>query len=113
MQRLLAPFRWFANTGLARSLRFRLISIVLLASLPTMALLFLTASQQRTDALEVGQEEAVRLARLAANDQAREMIRVQRELLLLSRLPEVPGAMLPPAPSSSRRSSPTRTTPSM
>lgn len=91
MQRLTAPFRWFANTSLARSLRFRLISIVLLASLPTIALLFLTASQQRTDALEAGQEEVVRLARLAANDQGREMDRVQRELSLLSRLPEVRG----------------------
>lgn len=91
MQRLVAPFRWFANTSLARSLRFRLIGIVLLASLPTIALLFLTASQQRTDALDAGQEEVVRLARLAANDQAREMDRVQRELLLLSRLPEVRG----------------------
>ncbi len=91
MQRLVAPFRWFANTSLARSLRFRLIGIVLLASLPTIALLFLTASQQRTDALDAGQEEVVRLARLAANDQGREMDRVQRELLLLSRLPEVRG----------------------
>lgn len=91
MQRLVAPFRWFANTSLARSLRFRLIGIVLLASLPTIALLFLTASQQRSDALEAGQEDVVRLARLAANDQAREMDRVQRELLLLSRLPEVRG----------------------
>lgn len=91
MQRLVAPFRWFANTSLARSLRFRLIGIVLLASLPTMALLFLTASQQRTDALNAGQEEVVRLARLAANDQGREMDRVQRELQLLSRLPEVRG----------------------
>lgn len=91
MQRLVAPFRWFANTSLARSLRFRLIGIVLLASLPTIALLFLTASQQRSDALVAGQEEVVRLARLAANDQGREMDRVQRELLLLSRLPEVSG----------------------
>lgn len=91
MQRLVAPFRWFANTSLARSLRFRLIGIVLLASLPTIALLFLTASQQRTDALTAGQDEVVRLARLAANDQGREMDRVQRELLLLSRLPEVRG----------------------
>jgi C-1 hydroxylase len=91
MQRLVAPFRWFANTSLARSLRFRLIGIVLLASLPTIALLFLTASQQRTDALDDGQNEVVRLARLAASDQGREMDRVQRELMLLSRLPEVRG----------------------
>lgn len=91
MQRLTAPFRWFANTSLARSLRFRLIGIVLLATLPTIALLFLTASQQRDDALEAGQEEAEQLARLAANDQGREMDRIQRELFLLSRLPEVQG----------------------
>jgi predicted ester cyclase len=91
MQWLIAPFRWFANTSLARSLRFRLIGIVLLASLPTIALLFLTASQQRTEALDAGQEEVVRLARLAASDQGREMDRVQRELTLLSRLPEVRG----------------------
>jgi predicted ester cyclase len=91
MQWLIAPLRWFANTSLARSLRFRLIGIVLLASLPTIALLFLTASQQRTEALDAGQEEVVRQARLAAADQGREMDRVQRELLLLSRLPEVRG----------------------
>jgi steroid delta-isomerase-like uncharacterized protein len=91
MQTVKALFRWIINSSLVRSLRFRLIGIVLLASLPTIALLFLTASQQRTDALAAGQEEVVRLARLAANDQGREMDRVQRELSLLSRLPEVRG----------------------
>lgn len=91
MQTVRALFRWVINSSLVRSLRFRLIGIVLLASLPTIALLFITASQQRTDALEAGQEEVVRLARLAANDQGREMDRVHRELSLLSRLPEVRG----------------------
>jgi len=91
MQSVRAVFRWIANTPLVRSLRFRLIGIVLLASLPTIALLFITASQQRTEALEAGQDEVVRLARLAANDQGREMDRVHRELSLLSRLPEVQG----------------------
>jgi steroid delta-isomerase-like uncharacterized protein len=91
MQTVRALFRWIVNWSLFRSLRFRLIGIVLLASLPTIALLFLTASQQRSDALAAGQDEVVRLARLAANDQGREMDRVQRELALLSRLPEVQG----------------------
>jgi len=91
MRTLMAPFRWFVGTRLARSLRFRLILIVLLASLPALLLLLLTASQQRTDALANGQDEADRIARTAASDQGREMDRVQRELSLLARLPEVRG----------------------
>jgi steroid delta-isomerase-like uncharacterized protein len=91
MQNLLAPFRWFLRSSIVRSLRFRLIVTVLLASLPTLLLLFLTASQQRAEALEFGQQEAERLARTAASDQGREMERVQRELALLTRLPEVQG----------------------
>ena len=89
MKRIKSIVSWFVNTGLARSLRFRLISIVLLASLPTIALLFLTASQARSDALDVAQEEANRIATITASEQAREMDRIQRELNLLSRLPEV------------------------
>ena len=91
MRNLLAPFRWFLHSGIVRSLRFRLIVTVLLASLPTLLLLFLTASQQRAEALDFGQQEAERLARIAASDQARQMERVQRELALLTRLPEVQG----------------------
>lgn len=89
MQRIKSIVRWFANTPFARSLRFRLISIVLLASLPTIALLFLTASQARGDAINVAQDEAQRIATQTATQQAREMDRVERELFLLSRLPEV------------------------
>jgi steroid delta-isomerase-like uncharacterized protein len=91
MRRLSAPFRWFVGTRLARSLRFRLILIVLVASLPALGLLFLTASQQRQDALAAGQEEADRLAQIAASDQGREMERTERELSLLARLPEIQG----------------------
>ena len=89
MSRIKSIVSWFVNTSLARSLRFRLISIVLLASLPTIALLFLTASQARSDALDTSQQEAERIANITASDQAREMDRIQRELSLLSRLPEV------------------------
>ncbi len=89
MRRIKSMVSWFANTSLARSLRFRLIGIVLLASLPTIALLFLTASQTRNDALVNAEEEATRIANLTASEQAREIDSVQRELALLSRLPEV------------------------
>jgi predicted ester cyclase len=89
MNRIKSIVSWFVNTSLARSLRFRIIGIVLLASLPTIGLLFLTASQARGDALDTAQQEANRIANIAASDQAREMDRIQRELSLLSRLPEV------------------------
>ncbi len=89
MRRIKSMVSWFVNTPLARSLRFRLIGIVLLASLPTIALLFLTASQARNDAMVNAQEEATRIANLTASEQAREIDSVQRELSLLSRLPEV------------------------
>lgn len=89
MGRIKSLVSWFANTSLARSLRFRLIGIVLLASLPTIGLLFLTASQARTDALDSAQQEADRIATTTASEQAREMDRINRELSLLSRLPEV------------------------
>jgi len=46
------------------SLRFRLILLVLLASLPSLALLFLTASQQQADAVDAAKEEAQRLVSL-------------------------------------------------
>lgn len=91
MKRLKSLVQAVLNTPLFRSLRFRLIGIVLLASLPTIALLFLTASQQRDDALAAGEDEAQRIAVLAASNQVREMERLQRELALLSRLPEVRG----------------------
>lgn len=89
MRRIKSIVSWFVNTPLARSLRFRLIGIVLLASLPTIALLFLTASQARSDALSNAELEATRIANLTASEQARGIDSVQRELALLSRLPEV------------------------
>jgi len=61
--------RWLGSRPLVRSLRFRLVLLVLLASLPSFALLFFTASQQREDAVAAGQDESRRLARLVAANQ--------------------------------------------
>jgi steroid delta-isomerase-like uncharacterized protein len=83
------PFRWLAGTSLAHSLRFRLTLLVLLAALPALGLLLLTASEQRNDAIDAAEEDARRVARLAAANQA--SLNDQTRLLLntLARLPEV------------------------
>ncbi|MBA3274791.1 MAG: ester cyclase [Chloroflexia bacterium] len=70
MNAVVRPFRWLGSRSLVRSLRFRLVLLVLLASLPSFALLFLTASQQREDAVAAGQDESRRLARLVAANQS-------------------------------------------
>ncbi|MGI8483365.1 MAG: cache domain-containing protein, partial [Thermomicrobiales bacterium] len=72
-------------------LRFRLVLLVLLASLPALGLLFYTASQQRNDALIAAQHEATNLANLAAVDQQRIIDQNRRYLRTLARLPELRG----------------------
>jgi len=85
---LLTPFRWFAGTRLAHSLRFRLILLVALATLPALGFLFVTASQQRNNALDAAQEEANTLVSLVAIEQRSVIDSTQQLLMLLSRLPE-------------------------
>jgi predicted ester cyclase len=91
MQTLLAPVRWLARFPFFHSLRLRLTLLVLLGSLPAIALLLLTASQQRDDALSEGQDTANRLVRLAAVDQRRIFDQAQILLTTVARLPEVQG----------------------
>ncbi|HEU0165305.1 MAG TPA: ester cyclase, partial [Thermomicrobiales bacterium] len=74
-----------------RGLRFRLVMLVLLASLPAFGLLFYTASQQRNDALDSGQEEASSLVNLFAADQLRIVNQNEQYLKTLARLPELRG----------------------
>ena len=63
MRTLLAPVRWLARFPIFQSLRLRVTLLVLLGALPAIALLFLTAQQQRNDALSEGQDTANRLVR--------------------------------------------------
>ena len=91
MNILLRPFRWFASTPFAHSLRFRLILLVLLATLPSLGLLLITAAQQRDDAREAGQDEALRIARLVAADQNSVSGQVELVLGTMSVLPEFRG----------------------
>jgi len=82
---------WYIRLPYVRSLRFRLVLLVLLASLPSLGLLFYTASQQRGDALVSAQQEATSLANLAAVDQQRIIDQNRRYLRTLARLPELRG----------------------
>jgi predicted ester cyclase len=88
MRVLTSPFRWFASTRLAHSLRFRLILLVALATLPALGFLFLTSSQQRSSAIESAQEEANRLVTLVAIEQQGVIDQTQILLTVLARLPE-------------------------
>jgi predicted ester cyclase len=72
-------------------LRFRLVLLVLVASLPSLLLLFVTASQQRSDALEAGQEETQRLARLVAASQSNVSGQIELVLSTIAVLPELRG----------------------
>ena len=91
MRTLLVPVRWLARFPIFQSLRLRVTLLVLLGALPAIALLFLTAQQQRNDALSEGQDTANRLVRLAAVDQRRIFDQSQILLTTVSRLPEVRG----------------------
>jgi predicted ester cyclase len=52
-----------------RNLRLRLVLLVVLALLPSLVLLYLTARDERLDAIAGGRDEATRIARLVASDQ--------------------------------------------
>ncbi|OGL19952.1 MAG: hypothetical protein A3K12_02675 [Candidatus Rokubacteria bacterium RIFCSPLOWO2_12_FULL_71_19] len=71
------------------SLRSRLLLLVLLALVPALALILVTAWEQRQLAAAEAEESALRLARLAASDQER-LIEGARALLIgLAQLPDV------------------------
>ncbi|MBD2447551.1 PAS domain S-box protein [Nostoc sp. FACHB-152] len=81
--------RSWLNSRLLSSLRTRLILLVLLAVVPALGLIFYTASEQRRTAITEAQENTLRLARLAANNQ-RQTFEITRQLLkVLAQLPVV------------------------
>src|SRR4030095_6981159 len=73
------------------SLRFRVLLLVLLAVVPAFGLTFFTDLQERKMASTNAQEEALRLARLAAAEQEQLIVGVRQLLVTLARLPEVHG----------------------
>lgn len=71
------------------NLRVRFLALVLVAVLPALGLLILNASEQRDAAVADTQQNARRLANLAAADQTRFIQNTRQMLTVLSRLPEV------------------------
>jgi predicted ester cyclase len=65
--------------------------LVLLATLPSLGLLFITASQQRDDALAAGQSETTRVARLIAADQRNVSAQIDTVLRTLAITTELRG----------------------
>ncbi|MDQ2683220.1 MAG: ester cyclase [Chloroflexota bacterium] len=74
---------------LISNLRVRFLLLVLLALLPALGLLLLTASESREQAIQDQQENVRRLAVLAAADQNRVIESTRQLLTVLSRVPEV------------------------
>ncbi len=71
------------------SLRVRLLLLVLLAALPALGLILYTDLEQRRLSATQAQEDALRLARLAAADQAQLIRSAQQLLTALAQLPAV------------------------
>lgn len=71
------------------SLRFRLLLLVLLAVIPALGLILYTAAEQRRVAVVDAQQNALRLARLAASDQERLVEGARQLLIALAQLPSV------------------------
>ena len=74
---------WLSN------LRVRLLFLVIVAVLPAVGLLILSASEQRNQAITAAQDDAQRLANLAAADQSRLIESTRQLLVVLARLPEL------------------------
>lgn len=70
------------------NLRVRFLGLALLAVLPALGLLILSANQQRDQAIETAQAQNAQVVELAAADQGRVIESTRQLLVVLSRLPE-------------------------
>lgn len=77
--------------GFPKTLRVRVLLLVALALVPSVALTLYTAAEQRDLQAEQVLANSMRLARLASADQGRLVDAVRQQLEALSRLPEVRG----------------------
>ncbi|MBU7587182.1 MAG: PAS domain S-box protein [Nostoc sp. TH1S01] len=71
------------------TLRIRLVFLVLLAVVPALGLILHSASEQRRTATVEAQEQTLRLARLAANNQKQVIEGTRQLLMILAQLPVV------------------------
>lgn len=73
-------------------LRFRLVMLVMIGGLPSLALTFYTASEQRRHGATQIQQNALRVARLASAGQERTVEGARQLLQLMAYLPEIRGS---------------------
>jgi signal transduction histidine kinase/HAMP domain-containing protein len=78
-----------SNTKNSRSLRIRLIQLVLLALLPALGLIIYGAREQRQDAAAFAENEALRLARILSASHQRLIDSTGHLLVALARIPEI------------------------
>ena len=71
------------------NLRIRFLLLVLAAVLPTIGLLYVTAAEQRDDAIQAARANNRQIANLAAADQQRRIESTRQLLVVLAGLPEV------------------------
>ncbi len=79
--------RSWLNSILLSSLRTRLVLLVLLAVVPALGLILYTASEQRRTATLEVEQNTLRLARLAANNQKQVVEATRQILTVLAQLP--------------------------
>ncbi|MBO3459170.1 PAS domain S-box protein [Aetokthonos hydrillicola Thurmond2011] len=77
------------HSALNSTLRTRLVLLVLLAVVPALGLILYTASEQRRTATLEAQEQALRLARLAANNQKQVVEGTRQMLIILAQMPVI------------------------
>jgi len=77
------------NLPFFANLRVRLILLILLAVLPALALIIYTAIEQREQGMEAAREGALRVVRMAANNQEQLLEGTRQLLVTLSQLEEI------------------------
>ncbi|NEU80728.1 PAS domain S-box protein [Nostoc sp. UIC 10630] len=77
------------RSWLNSTFRIRLVLLVLLAVVPALGLILYTAAEQRRTATAEAQEQTLRLARLAANNQKQVVEGTRQLLMILAQLPLV------------------------
>src|SRR5262245_43364318 len=92
------------------NLRDRLVALILMAALPTLALAAYLHVGQRREAVEEGRETALRFARRFARAPAQRLVDARRLLAALAVLPERDTRRAPPGLPRSSGSSPTSRT---
>src|SRR5438477_10250012 len=82
-------FRATGNLPFFANLRVRLVLLILLAVLPALGLIIYTAVEQRQQGIEAAKEDALRVVRMAANNQDHLLEGTRQLLVTLAQFKEI------------------------